>query len=854
MKQDKLVIIDGSSLLYRAFFALPLLANSQGVYTNAVYGFLTMLLKLYQELDPQYVAVTFDKGKYTFRTELYEGYKATRKAAPDELSPQFSLVREVLASLGIHVLEMERYEGDDIIGTISRAMEEKGLDIHVITGDRDALQLVSDHTTVHLTKKGISQMLAVTPEVMAAEYGYTPSQVIDMKALMGDTSDNIPGVAGVGEKTALKLIQQFGSVEGVYEHIDEQKGKLKEKLEKDRENAFLSKKLATIDCHVPIAYTLETFLPKPCEQDAKALFKQLGFQQLLDKFGQFDRFSFMKTDEEGSASPKEIPWNENLAVSGKTISLLWDEEKKMLAVASKDGVMVWKEEEAVQAALEAAAEAASILTLDGKGLWKLLRRRGIGRNIRVWDITLGAYLLDPSRTAYGISYICEKYGFIEQLGEEASAKEWLACSALVLLEVQPLMEKELAEKDMLELFETIEIPLEYTLAVMEENGIAVDQKRIQELHEAFSKEAGVLEKKVHTLSGEVFNVNSPKQLGVVLFEKLGLPVIKKVKTGYSTNAEVLEALQDKHPVIEYILQYRTIKKLISTYLEGMAELIDKETGRIHTSFNQFVTATGRLSSSEPNLQNIPVRTELGKEIRSVFVPGAGYEYLVSADYSQIELRLMAHLSQDESMIDAFNKGQDIHRRTAAEVFGLPLEEVTAEQRSHAKAVNFGIIYGISDYGLAKNIKVTREQAKNYIDSYFERYPKIKEYMDGLIQEARETMVTTTMFGRQRILPDIGSKNFQRRSFAERTAINTPIQGSAADIIKIAMNHVEKELEARGLASRLLLQVHDELVLEVPQAELEEVTALLKEKMERVIRLSIPLQVDINIGKNWAEAK
>lgn len=853
MKQDRLIIIDGSSLLYRAFFALPLLTNSQGVYTNAVYGFLTMLLKLYQELDPQYVAVTFDKGKHTFRTELYEEYKGTRKSAPDELSPQFALIREVLGTLGIRVLEMERYEGDDIIGTISRTMEEDGLDVHVITGDRDALQLVSDAVTVHLTKKGISQMLAVTPAVMATEYGYTPSQVIDMKALMGDTSDNIPGVAGVGEKTALKLVQQFGTVEGVYDHIEEQKGKLKEKLLAGKEAAFLSKKLATIERHVPIDYSLELFSPKPCAQDAKALFQQLGFQQLWEKFDQFNRFA---SDSEGetSAPAPAISWQETLVVEQQIVSLFWEPEKPLLVVVTEEGALQYEEEEKIDSMLRRLEEAKQVLTLDGKTVWKNLHYQHCDVRLPLWDMTLGAYLLDPSRTIYGIPYIAEKYEAFSLLGNEEEHENWLGQSGQVLLQAYPLMKKELEEKGMLSLFETIEMPLEYTLARMEEQGIKIDKQRIASLHDEYTAEANRLEDEIYGLAGEKFNINSPKQLGVILFEKLSLPVIKKVKTGYSTNAEVLEALLDQHPIIELIMQYRGLKKLISTYLESMGALAEEKTDRIHTSFNQFVTATGRLSSSDPNLQNIPVRTEKGREIRSVFVPGEGYDYLLSADYSQIELRLMAHLSGDESMIAAFLHGEDIHRRTAAEVFGLPLEEVTSEQRSHAKAVNFGIIYGISDFGLSKNIKVSREQAKEYIESYFARYPKIKAYMDGLIEEARKTLATKTMFGRQRLLPDMEAKNFQRRSFAERTAINTPIQGTAADIIKLAMNKVEEVLEKKGLTSKLLLQVHDELVLEVPKEELEQVTKLVKDTMEGVVSLSIPLQVEVNIGKTWAEAK
>lgn len=859
--KERIIIIDGSSLLYRAFYAIPVLTDSQGNYTNAVYGFLNMLLKLYEELDPQYIAVAFDKDKHTFRNDLYDGYKATRKAAPDELRPQFALIREVLSSLGIHVLEMEGYEGDDIIGTLAKGIQKEDLDIHIVTGDRDALQLVDDAITVELTKKGITNMLAVTPEVMKEEYGYTPSQVIDMKALMGDTADNIPGVPGVGEKTALKLLSQYDTVEGVYEHLDDVKGKLKEKLGDNRELAFLSKQLATIKTDVPLTYSLEQFLPQPREEEVTPLFQKLGFKKLLEKFSSFDRFSSIATEkgqEESSITyktiedvgPKDLK-GKGIAVEGRFTQAAPIPVVTSLSIATDEGTFSIPTEKMGEY-LAVLPSCKWVVTSDGKDLIKVASPYTSER-IPLKDITLGAYLLDPTRTNYGLSYLSEKFGVpLVETGDDDHMRT--AQDAAFALSLWPPEEEQLTTLGLMELYESIELPLIHTLAVMEMNGFTVDREKLEDMKNQLSKQADELEQSIYDLAGETFNINSTKQLGVVLFETLGLPVIKRTKTGYSTDSSVLEELEQAHPIIPAIMQYRALKKLISTYLDGLEPLISTDTGRIYTSFNQMVTATGRLSSSDPNLQNIPIRTEQGRKIRSLFVPGEGYDYIMSGDYSQIELRLLAHLSKDPTMIDGFLHDQDIHRRTASEVFGIPFDEVTSEQRSHAKAVNFGIIYGISDFGLARNISITRTQAKEYIESYFARYSAIHGYMESLIKNAREEGMTRTMFGRIRTLPDINSKNFTRRSFAERTAMNTPIQGSAADIIKMAMNAVQDELEKRHLQTRLLVQVHDELVLEVPASEKAEVEGLLRDKMEHVVSLSVPLTVDIHCGKNWEEAK
>lgn len=857
--KETLLIIDGSSLLYRAFYAIPSLTDSQGRPTNAVYGFLNMLLKLYEQLEPHYVAVAFDKDKHTFRNDLYDGYKATRKPAPDDLRPQFPLIREVLECLGIHVLELEGYEGDDIIGTVARQMEAKDFHIDIVTGDRDALQLVDENVTVHLTKKGITNMLAVTPDVMEAEYGYAPSQVVDMKALMGDTADNIPGVPGVGEKTAAKLIAQFQHVETLYDRIGEVKGKkLQEKLADNKDKAFLSKELATICCSVPVEYSLDMFLPQPRKEDVSALFRSLGFKNMLARFAAFDRFASLADEEPAQdvslqllddLQPQDLA-GQVVAVEGVYEPAAPLPVLKALAIAGNQGVFVvpaGREGEY----LRALADAALVVTSQGKQLVKAASPY-TDKRLPLADIILAAYLLDPTRTAYGLAYLSEKFAVpLQESGDEALR---LAGDAQFSFDVWPKAAEALELAGLTTLYDTIEIPLIHTLAVMEMNGFTVDTERLMDMERELSLEADKLEEEIYDDAGETFNINSTKQLGVILFEKLGLPVIKKTKTGYSTDSAVLEALMDQHPMIPKILQFRALKKLISTYLDGLEPLISRETGRIYTSFNQMVTATGRLSSSDPNLQNIPIRTEQGRKIRSLFVPGEGYDYIVSGDYSQIELRLLAHLSQDPTMIDGFKKNQDIHRRTASEVFGIPWDEVTPEQRSHAKAVNFGIIYGISDFGLARNISISRQQAKEYIDSYFARYSTIHAYMDKLVAEARETGMAKTMFGRIRTLTDINSKNFTRRSFAERTAMNTPIQGSAADIIKLAMNAVQDELERRSLRSRLLVQVHDELVLEVPADEREEVETLLKDTMEHIVTLSVPLVVDIHCGRNWEEAK
>lgn len=857
---NKLAIIDGSSLLYRAFYALPpTMTSPDGVPTNAVYGFLRMLLSLYRELDPAYVAVTFDKDRQTFRTEMYDGYKATRKPAPAELVPQFDLILEVMHVMGVAVYSLSGYEGDDVLGTLS-ARYEKELPVAIVTGDRDALQLASDRTTVYLTQKGISSMSEMTPKAVEEKYGITPSQVIDMKALMGDTADNIPGVPGIGEKTALKLLTQYKTLDNLYAHVDEIKGAQGKKLAAGKDMAYLSYKLAAIKRDVPMETTLEEMAQPVHISEMKELFSRLGIN-LLSQFGELPRFTALaeaKKEEVAKAGEKAEDWKDGLSFEGKETAISFDLEgtapffkAKGVVIAENGHAYLVKAEQFGKAA-EALRKAKVVITENSK---PIMETDFPWEGIPFFDTTIAAYLLDPTRTTYPLSYLAGLFKKPEIYADEM--KDFASKGAAVSLFLLSIYEdaRDMLKKNGVEkLYDEVEQPLVKVLAAMEKAGIATDTKRWEEVHADMKSREEALISKIYEEAGEEFNINSPKQLGHILFEKMGLPAGKKTKTGYSTAADVLEELAEQYPFVKNILEYRSLSKLISTYLEALPLLIRKETGRIHTTFNQTVTATGRLSSSDPNLQNIPVRTEEGKKIRSLFVPGEGYDSFISSDYSQVELRVLAHMSEDEGLIRAFLNKEDIHRRTAAEVMGIPFEDVTPEQRSHAKAVNFGIIYGISDFGLARQLGITRTAAADYIKAYFERYPSIHAFMNRMIEDARKTGRAVTLYGRYRELADINSKNFQRRSFAERTAMNTPIQGTAADIMKMAMIAVYDKMKAGNFKSRVLLQVHDELVAEVTADEKEAVAKLLKETMESVVSLRVPLVADVNEGKNWAETK
>lgn len=858
--ENKLAIIDGSSLLYRAFYALPpTMTSPDGVPTNAVYGFLRMLLFLYRELDPAYVAVTFDKDRQTFRTEMYDGYKATRKPAPAELVPQFDLILEVMHVMGVAVYSLSGYEGDDVLGTLS-ARYEKELPVAIVTGDRDALQLASDRTTVYLTQKGISSMSEMTPKAVEEKYGITPSQVIDMKALMGDTADNIPGVPGIGEKTALKLLTQYKTLDNLYAHVDEIKGAQGKKLAAGKDMAYLSYKLAAIKRDVPMETTLEEMAQPVHISEMKELFSRLGIN-LLSQFGELPRFTALaeaKKEEVAKAGEKAEDWKDGLSFEGKETAISFDLEgtapsfkAKGVVIAENGHAYLVKAEQFGKAA-EALRKAKVVITENSK---PIMETDFPWEGIPFFDTTIAAYLLDPTRTTYPLSYLAGLFKKPEIYADEM--KDFASKGAAVSLFLLSIYEdaRDMLKKNGVEkLYDEVEQPLVKVLAAMEKAGIATDTKRWEEVHADMKSREEALISKIYEQAGEEFNINSPKQLGHILFEKMGLPAGKKTKTGYSTAADVLEELAEQYPFVKNILEYRSLSKLISTYLEALPLLIRKETGRIHTTFNQTVTATGRLSSSDPNLQNIPVRTEEGKKIRSLFVPGEGYDSFISSDYSQVELRVLAHMSEDEGLIRAFLNKEDIHRRTAAEVMGIPFEDVTPEQRSHAKAVNFGIIYGISDFGLARQLGITRTAAADYIKAYFERYPSIHAFMNRMIEDARKTGRAVTLYGRYRELADINSKNFQRRSFAERTAMNTPIQGTAADIMKMAMIAVYDKMKAGNFKSRVLLQVHDELVAEVTADEKEAVAKLLKETMESVVSLRVPLVADVNEGKNWAETK
>lgn len=857
--EKKLVIIDGSSLLYRAFYALPpTMTSPDGIPTNAVYGFLRMLLGLYRDLDPEYMAVTFDKDRHTFRTEMYEGYKATRKPAPDELVPQFDLIRDVMQVMGVAVYSLDGYEGDDILGTLSLRYE-KEMPVNIVTGDRDALQLSSSRTTVFLTQKGITNMAAMTPEAVFEKYHIEPRQVIDMKALMGDTADNIPGVPGIGEKTALKLITQYDNLNNLYAHVEEIKGAQGKKLTANKELAYLSYDLATIKRDVPLETSLEEMHQPVHFEEMRLLFQKLGIN-LLQQFASLPRFQALaeaKKEQSRAELVKALPW-QGEAFDKRVAALVIDRSGSAPFFKARSAVVVC-EGRAYTACpaqyeklAEALAKAKAVVTVYAKALTE---SDFPADSLPLFDVQLASYLLDPARVTYPLSYMAGLYEVPEVFADEM--EDFADKGSLIgdfLSKIYGPCCRKLEGNGVMTLFTDVEEPLVKVLSAMEKAGIATDQQRWQEVKADMESELRLLVKDIYTEAGEPFNINSPKQLGHILFEKLGMPAGKKTKTGYSTAADVLENLAVNYPFVGKILRYRTLSKLISTYLEALPKLIRKETGRIHGSFNQTVTATGRLSSSDPNLQNIPVRTEEGKKIRSLFVPGEGYDCFISSDYSQVELRILAHMCGDESLIAAFANHEDIHRRTAAEVLGIPFEEVTDEQRSHAKAVNFGIIYGISGFGLSKQLGITPKQAQDYIDRYNARYPKIHDFMQRMIEEARETGRAVTLFGRYRELPDIRSKNFMRRSLAERMAMNTPIQGTAADIMKMAMIAVYDKLRKGRYKSRVLLQVHDELVAEVVAEEKEEIAALLKETMESVVTLKVPLLADVHAGKNWAETK
>lgn len=877
---EKVVLIDGNSIAYRAFFALPLLNNDKGVYTNAVYGFTTMLLKILEEDRPDHLLVAFDAGKTTFRHKTYEDYKGGRQKTPSELSEQFPVLKELLDAFEVNYYQLENYEADDIIGTLATQAGQKGLDVKVISGDKDLLQLVNEQVTVSLTKKGITNVDTYTPDFLMEKMEVRSDQIIDLKALMGDSSDNIPGVPGVGEKTAVKLLKQFDTLENLYENLGEVSGKkLKEKLEVNEEDARMSKQLVTIEREAPIEICVEDISYKGYQtQKVSQFFKELGFQSLLSR---------VQDGGEGTEAEEVLPEIEVEVVDDVTADMFTGKEAVVIEMlyenyhtAPIEGIAIVNDNRKIVLSMDDAKESKAFKAwvedeqkekwvFDAKRTSVALMRYGMDMKGISFDLLLASYLLNPSENNHDIPAIGHRMGETavkydeEVYGKGAKMKRpeedddfhaHIGRKAAALYNMKEEVEKQLKENEQYHLYKELEMPLALILARMEHRGVRVDVDRLQGMGEELEERLNKVEQEIYELAGEKFNLNSPKQLGPILFEKLELPVIKKTKTGYSTSADILEQLKDQHEIIPKILLNRQLRKLKSTYIEGLLKVVHEKTGKIHTRFNQALTQTGRLSSTDPNLQNIPIRLEEGRKIRQAFVPSTDGWVMFASDYSQIELRVLAHIAQDEKLMQAFKNGEDIHTQTASEVFGVPRDEVTGEMRRQAKAVNFGIVYGISDYGLSQSLGITRKEAQTFIDKYFESYPGVKAYMDETVREAKDTGYVKTFMNRRRYLPDIKSRNFNKRSFAERTAMNTPIQGSAADIIKKAMIDLEDRLQQENLQARVLLQVHDELIIEAPKEEIHTLEEIVASVMENTVELDVPLKVDSSYGDTWYDAK
>ena len=877
MSREKFAVLDGSSLFFRAFYALQLPPNARGIHTNAVHGFAMMLVKLLKELAPTQIVIAFDKSRTTFRTALYPDYKGTRDKTPEELIAQIPLLKELAQSLGIPFLELDDYEADDIIGTLATQAAEGGTETVVVTGDRDALQLIRDGLTVVLTKKGISDTRAYDTAAFEEEYGFAPIRLIDMKGLMGDSSDNIPGVPGVGPKTATKLLLAYGTIENVLDHAAEVSGKkLSASLVEYRDQALLSKQLATIECNVPeLRYEAEGFRMQPDRTALEAFCKEYELRTVGRMFSEYLEATSASAasveqslfDSEDAAAQSNF---EAAELTAADLEQLRDAEEIAVSTVFSGTppflqmdllALSYGEEQRIVRADSAQFEAVhTILAKRPVVLWNAKRYAQAGLTIgaNIFDLELADYLLRPEESKRDIERAAfARLGSLPEAPEGLTDEQCAVREVLLAAQLSHPMQEALATAGLSNLYRKVELPLVPVLAEMERTGIYVNRTALERERTAANARIDALAEEIHALAGVDFNISSPKQLGEILFERLDLAAgskIKKTKTGYSTNAETLEELKDRHPIVSKVLTYRMWTKLRSTYLEGIGALIRPATGRVHTSFNQTVTATGRLSSSDPNLQNIPVRTEEGRAVRALFEPGEGYDVLLSADYSQIELRILAHMSGDATLIDAFRSGQDIHARTASEVFGVPIDSVTSEQRRRAKAVNFGIVYGLSDFGLARDLGISRKEAAGYIERYFERYHGVREFLDKTIADAHTNGSVTTLYGRRRDLPAINSRNFMQRSFAERMAMNTPIQGTAADLIKIAMIRADEALRAADVRSRILLQVHDELVLEVVADEIAQVSDILCTAMSGAAELAVPLAVDVHTGKNWAEAK
>ena len=851
----KLIAIDGNNILYRAYFALPSMMTKSGVPTGAIFGFLSTLFKLTQE-QPDYLLVAFDMHGPTFRHEQYDDYKAGRAETPDDLRTQIPLMKKLLAEMGIAVCECPRFEADDILGTFARLANESGVDALLVTGDRDALQLIGPNTHVLMPKKA-NETVEYDEALLMEQYGLVPARMPDLKGLMGDSSDNLPGIPGVGEKTARKLLEKYGTLENALAHAADEKGALQKKLTEGAESARMSYRLGLIDTHAPVPFGLEACAFEPARLAGGApMMQELELRSLLSRLPKGGA-SMQQHEKNTDIIHVCVDDSEKLAALVETLG-----KAKRLALhvedalsLSADGITQYDvvlgatlldaglDEGQVYAALKPLLEheGTEKLVFDAKRLRHILARFGIALAGVTFDAMLADYLLHAIHPAGSLKTLAgERLGFAEG-------------GAAALVRLADSMVPELAEKELDWLYREVELPLERVLFDMEQIGFALDTDVLREMSTTFKVRIDAIAEEIYRLAGERFNILSTKQLGAVLFDKLQLPPWKKTKSGYSTDAETLETLADKHEIVPLIIEYRTLSKLCSTFLDGLLAVVRPESGRVHTSFNQNVTATGRISSTEPNLQNIPVRTELGREIRKAFVASEGH-LLVDADYSQIELRLLAHMSGDEGMIRAFREGDDIHRRTASEVFGVPFEEVTSAQRSAAKAVNFGIVYGISDYGLARNLGITRKEAAHYIELYLARYPGIQRYMLESVAAGKRDGYVRTLMGRRRELPELQSSNYNTRSFGERVAMNMPIQGTAADVIKLAMVRVHEALQREGLQAKLILQIHDELIIDAPFEEAARVEKLLAECMENVIALSVPLSAEVKTGRSWFETK
>lgn len=864
----KLLILDSNSILNRAFYGVRYLSAKDGTPTNAIYGFLNILLKLIKEQEPDYICAAFDVKATTFRHKQYEGYKAQRKPMPEGLAAQMPLAKDVLRAMGVTILEKEGYEADDIIGTVARLCEESEISCFIATGDKDDLQLASDKTKVILTvtKSGYNETIIYDDKAVKEKYHVTPTEFIDVKALMGDPSDNIPGVKGVGEKTAMSLIEKHHSIEYIYENIDGigLKGAMLQKMKDGREMAFMSKELATINRNTPIEFNAEECVFDGFENNGELyeILKRLELNSIIKKLD-LSGGDNVKENEDIFKDFSYQVGDKNM-ISGDKVTVVLDfdgDNISSAAVGVGNNAVVLNEQDDIKELLE--DDSIAKIMFDVKEAIVKLNGRIDIKNISD-DTAIAAYLVDPAKNEYTIEKLASEYfGTVIEKPEvkqlsllddvETDRSEYLAKCAVALGVLNERIGDKIKENGQEKLYQEVELPLVTVLAHLEINGFLVDDNQLKEFADKLGEKIDALTNEIYMLAGEEFNINSPKQLGVILFEKLELKPVKKTKTGYATNADVLEKLRDKHPIVNFITEYRQLAKLKSTYCDGLTAVVNPNTHRIHSVFTQTVTVTGRLSSTEPNLQNIPTRTELGREIRKMFVAKEGY-VLVDADYSQIELRVLAHIANDETMINAFRNNEDIHAVTASQVLGIPLEDVTKEQRSSAKAVNFGIVYGIGEFSLAQDLHISVKEAKAYIESYLEKYHGVRNYMESIKEQAKKDGYVKTMLNRIRYIPELKSPNYNIRQFGERVALNTPIQGTAADIIKLAMVRVDNRLINEGLKSKLILQVHDELIVEAHKDEVDKVKQILSEEMQNAMELNVPLKVDMSTGHSWYDAK